>query len=43
MMGGVIVLIVLSSGFDAIATHGQAGQPIAASIGGPLVGVKDFL
>lgn len=35
-MGGV-ALIVLSSDFDAIGTHGQAGQPIAASMGGPLL------
>jgi hypothetical protein len=41
-MGGV-ALIVLSSGFDAISTHGHAGQPTAVSLGGPTVGVKDIL
>ena len=41
-MGGV-VLIVLDSGLDAITTHGHAGQPTAVSLGGPPVGVKDFL
>ena len=41
-MGGV-ALIVLSSGFDAITTHGHAGQSTAVSLGGPPVGVKDFL
>lgn len=40
-MMGDVALIVLS--FDAITTHAQAGQPIAAFVGGPLVGVKGFL
>ena len=40
---GDVALIVLSYGFDAITTHGHAGQPTAVSLGGPPVSVKDFL